>query len=83
MKYGTSLQLGKWRKTAQVKTGILRSVGLILLGKGKGFPNKREELTQLRFIRKLGELMVSRKTLAAVVGMAPLSSVQLPQKREP
>lgn len=49
----------------------------------KGIPNKKKELTQLRFIRQLDELVESREDAGHSRGVAPLSSVPLPQKTEP
>lgn len=54
MKYGSSPQLGKWRKTAQVKTGILRSVGLIFLGKGKRHPQQEERVDTAQVHQETG-----------------------------
>lgn len=51
--------LGKLKVTVEVKAGLLRSTGFLFLGKERGVPDRKKELTHLRVIRELGRFTVS------------------------
>lgn len=74
--------LGKLKVAVEVEGGLLRSVGFLLLGKGKRCSPREENADTPRGPQGTGWVPGEWGRHPATVGMTPLASGQGPQERE-